>query len=647
MTMKVRSAACAIAFALIQAASGWAQADVNESLETVQLYVNTQTGSDSNPGTSAKPLKTIGAAAGLAETNNQKNVGTRVIILPGTYREAISLQATSKDTTAPETFEAQTDGTVIVSGADVWTGWQASSGNSKIFVHSWPYQWGLCPAAPSGPTEQDIVRRREMIFINGQPLTQVLASSELQAGTFYVNETGGQVSIDPPAGINPNSATVEVATRQNLLTVQDKSDVVLRGLTFEDSDSCRWHTAAVSIAADQQNGSNILVDTDNFLWNNGQGLNISGVEDVTVTNSVARHNGESGFAGYKVKYSLWQSDDTSYNNWRGAQGAYYNWNSSGAHFMLMRNQTVSGLTVAYNTTHGIHWDTDNADISASGVVASQNMLMGTFVEADEGPVLISNSDVCGGLNSSSNIGIGVKDSTSLTLSGDTLTNSGAGQIVITGPDAGEPVTNWVTGVTTQMHTEDLTITNSVIEGGSSSAFDDGSLSGTPWTDLVSTLVSDYNTWNPGSAAFIVPTPQNGTKLNLSGWQSLTGQDKHSVAPATVPSAPSACQITPDSADFWLLLNEASNTVSPGQQTSFGASVVAAGFNGTVSLGSAGVSSIPGATGKWSANSSATGHGTSFNVQTSASTPAGTYPITLIASEGAVTHTVTVSLVVQP
>ena len=65
------------------------------------------------------------------------------------------------------------------------------------------------------------------------------------------------------------------------------------------------------------------MDTEDFLWNNGQGLNISGVNDVTVINSVARHNGEAGFGGYQLIDSLWQSDDASYNNWRGAQGAYY------------------------------------------------------------------------------------------------------------------------------------------------------------------------------------------------------------------------------------------------------------------------------------------------------------------------------------
>ena len=47
----------------------------------------------------SKPLKTIGAAASAAETNNQSSIGTKVIINPGTYRE--SIQAQSRTTKTP------------------------------------------------------------------------------------------------------------------------------------------------------------------------------------------------------------------------------------------------------------------------------------------------------------------------------------------------------------------------------------------------------------------------------------------------------------------------------------------------------------------------------------------------------------------
>src|SRR5271166_4385091 len=99
------------------------QANINENLETAFIYVNGTTGSDSNPGTQSSPLQTIGAAATMAETNNYNSIGSRVIISPGTYRESVALSYSPKDTSLPITFEAATKGTVIVSGATVYTGW--------------------------------------------------------------------------------------------------------------------------------------------------------------------------------------------------------------------------------------------------------------------------------------------------------------------------------------------------------------------------------------------------------------------------------------------------------------------------------------------------------------------------------------------
>src|SRR5947208_12781626 len=81
------------AIAIFTSCPAWAQAIVNEGLETSIIYVDVKTGSDSNPGTQSSPLKTIGAAIGIAQSNNAANVGTKVIINPGTYREVLTIQA--------------------------------------------------------------------------------------------------------------------------------------------------------------------------------------------------------------------------------------------------------------------------------------------------------------------------------------------------------------------------------------------------------------------------------------------------------------------------------------------------------------------------------------------------------------------------
>src|SRR5436305_10312961 len=150
------------------------QATVNESLETATLYVDVAKGSDSNSGTQTKPLKTIGAAVSMAETNNQSSIGTKVIINPGTYRESLTLNKNNKDTSLPMTFEAATNGTVIVSGATVYSGWATYSLNNSIYTNSWNNNWGVCRQLSSCTFQQNIAMRQEMVAVNGNVLTQVL-----------------------------------------------------------------------------------------------------------------------------------------------------------------------------------------------------------------------------------------------------------------------------------------------------------------------------------------------------------------------------------------------------------------------------------------------------------------------------------------
>src|SRR5271169_6776308 len=301
--MRCLAACCAVFFLIASfvlfPAHGFGQANINESLETNYLYVDTVAGSDSNPGTQQLPLKTIGKAASLAVYANHQNIGTRITINPGVYRESINLIHINTDTSLPITFEAAQNGTVFVSGAVQYTGWQPDGNNSSIYLNSWPNQWGLCPLPSgngrwhqTGPLQQDIVRSQGMIFVNGTQLTQVLAVGQMKQGTFYVDETAGLVHVWPAAGTEMSTADVEVATLPSLFSLKGKSNIVIRGLTFEYANSCR-ENAAVSVAGQS---TNVLLDTDNFVWNNSNGLYVGdpGTANFTVQNSLANHNGQAG-----------------------------------------------------------------------------------------------------------------------------------------------------------------------------------------------------------------------------------------------------------------------------------------------------------------------------------------------------------------
>jgi hypothetical protein len=637
-----------LAATLLGSSLAWSQANVNESEETATLWVDGSKGSDSNPGTQQLPLKTIGAAAARAYANNQASIGTKVIINPGTYREAITLQQLATNTSLPMTFEAATNGTVIVSGADVWTGWQGYSKNPSIYTQAWPYQWGLC-AVDSGvpPFQQNIVLRREVIFVNGNPLTQVMSLSAMVVSTFYVDEQGGTVYIWPPAGTNMSTAKVEVSTRPSLFMIEGMSNIVLRGLTFEYAGSCYMDEAVGTTPGT----ANILFDTDTFDWNNGSGLLLEQTTYVTVQNSVADHNGRNGTADQRLKYGLYQNNTASYNNWRGAQGIYYGWGNAGAHFVQAHNDSVQGYTLLFNETFGSHWDTDNADIVASGLIASQNLAAAAFVEKSEGPVTISNSYMCSGnpVTGTTTVGFNLRNSEQVTLDSDVMANN-VENFLVEGQAGGIEVTNWETGQVYDLVSQNFSATSNIIANGAGQKIVlDGYLGGSDWNAFQTTLASDYNTWwNSQSDSFTLPVPTNYNTTNFAGWQAVTGQDQHSTFQAPSGNYDAACQVSPVGSDFWFITGSKTGltTVSAGSSATFQGIVTPLAFSGNVNLGFDGVQNIPGATATWVPSTIATSGNATLTVTTSKTTPPGNYPITLIANSGNLTRTMTASVMVN-
>jgi len=634
---------------LLCASLAWGQASVNENLETATLYVDANKGNDNNPGTAQKPLRTIGAAATKATTNNAADIGTKVIINSGTYREAVTLTAGANGTTLPITFQAATTGKAIMSGADISTGWKVYSGNSNIYTNTWPNKWGLCllDSDPSTP-EPDIVRRREMVVVNGAVLSQVLSLSAVkQPSTFYVDENKGTIYVWPPSGTNMTSATVELPSRDTLFTIRGNSNIVLRGLTFQYGNACRGQ-AAVSVKA---SASNILLDTDFFYWNNSAGLFLNTTTSTTVQNSISNHNGTDGMKGFTSKYDLWQNNQARYNGWRGAQGVYYSQGTGGMHFGLAHNQTIKNVDSSFNQTFGFHWDTDNQNDTADSLIVSQNQLPGGFMEKSEGPLTITNSYFCNGapFAGPNNFGFELRNSTNAIFSGNTFLNN-QGELLVIGQPGGIKVSNWETGQSYNLITSSTSLTNSIISGGTGQQlFLDGSLGGSDWAAFQSTLVSDYNTWWNGTATkvFTVPVPALWSKTDFAGWQAATGKDAHSTWAS--PGNSGACKVTPDTPDYWFIMDEFTYypTITRGSSATFTLySIPVGNFTGTVTVSSDGMQNIPGATGTWSSTSIKPSATSTFTVKTASSTPAGTYPVTLIATNGTMTRTATVSITVQ-
>jgi len=209
--MKLARVLSSLSFAVLAVAgpAAHSQANVVENEPSV-LYVNAQTGSDSNSGSSSSPLKTIQAAVNKANSNNQKSIGTKIVVNAGVYRESVNIDPVSGMTSAPLTVEAAQNGTAIIDASEVLSGWSADPQYSGAYLANWTPAQSTC-ALPSGwPSVQPIALHTEILFVNGVAMTQVLAYSDLKPGTFFVNTSDGTVHVWPPAGVDPSSATIEV-----------------------------------------------------------------------------------------------------------------------------------------------------------------------------------------------------------------------------------------------------------------------------------------------------------------------------------------------------------------------------------------------------------------------------------------------------
>lgn len=359
---------------------------------------------------------------------------------------------------------------------------------------------------------------------------------------------------------------------------------------------------------------------------------------------MANHNGESGMLAQQVANGLWSSDEGAYNNWRGAQGAYYAWQAAGGKFFSIHGGNFENFTALYNLGKGIHFDTDNLDITVESLESEHNLRTGAQIEASQGPVSFSNSTICNNNNQVQPYdgGVNLVDAAYVTVNNSLLVNNGTSQIIITGLNGGISVENYQTHADSQVYNQNLTLDSDTIEAtGAQEVFRDSWLS-QDWSKFKNSLASDYNTWWNSSSNSPYTIPTTSVNQTFSNWKSDTGQDSHS----TFSSPSGSCtSTTPDTPDYWFLVNSGSNTVSPGSKSSFVLTSIPLNFSGSISL-KADVSQIPDSSASWSATSISSSGSSTLTVSTSSATPKGTYPVTMTANSGNLTHTVTVSLVVD-
>ena len=486
--------------------------------------------SDDNPGTSAAPLDTIAAAFARADRANRTGQRVRVEIRPGLYRESLKLPPSAQRTPARLSVVGAGSADVVVSGADVWTGWNAA-GNG-VYTHAWPHRWGL-EALPDSSWEDylddndvtPLIRRREIVWVDGQRLRQVLTTQKLAPGTFHVDETAAVVSLIPPHGVTLPRATVEVATRDRLLDVHSWSNVTVSGMTFRGAATGLEQSAVRFLA-----GRNVVLRDARIVENNWLGLALQYVEGATVRRVSTSHNGVMGLSVYRSKDVRLIDVENSFNNtWRGRWSNYFGW-STGAKLYRVKGVKIRRWHAVGNDANGLWLDTDVSDVSIRGSFMADNRRRGVFLEALQGPVLMARNVVC----DNGEYGIVDGKANGVTLRGNRIFGNAEAQILFSGERGGRSFTTFDTGKDITVRSSNWTLQRNIVGGAGDDRVVGNHLDDGDWRVMRSSLRLSGNRWQQASdpQPFTLP----GRVVPFGMWRSDTGEQDSTFA-ATMPTMP--------------------------------------------------------------------------------------------------------------
>jgi parallel beta-helix repeat protein len=382
--------------------------------------------SDRNPGTTALPLKTISAAAAMAQP------GDTVLVREGVYRERVA-PARGGIEGKPITYAAAPGEQVYVKGSERWQPkWQAVPGrpgvwfgrlDPKLFGEFNPFHLdvNLIAAAPGSrkqiprkvrptPEAARLPQTRGQIFVDSAPLAQAESLEEVYGtpGSWLVNAAGDGIWIHfppDPAGREPAQRLVEITARSRIFgSVQRGLGYIhVRGFIFEHA--ANNHPTPQVGAVSTRSGHHWVIENNVIRYATTIGLEAGmewGIgytdEDATVPpdyvpgfhriqNNHISDNGLCGLAalghvGLQVIGNVIE---------RNNRLAFKTWEVGGIKFHFAYYALVEGNLVRDNDGFGIWVDNTFYKCRITRNVILNNYWAGIFPELAEGPLLIDNN----------------------------------------------------------------------------------------------------------------------------------------------------------------------------------------------------------------------------------------------------------------
>lgn len=324
--------------------------------------------------------------------------------------------------------------------------------------------------------------------------------------------------------------------------------------------------------------------------------------------------------------------------------------------------TITGTDGVLTHTTSVTLVVSPVDFTVSAAPASQSANQGTTATytVTQGAINGYSGTVTYSVTSALPTGVSVAftpptvtgaGTTSLAVTSSTTTPTGSYSLTISGSDGTFTHTTSVTLVVTipdfslsvapasqtaaQGTTANYTVTLNPLNGYTGTAT--LSVTGLPVGATASFTPPSLTGSGSSTLAIVLATPTTpGTYgLTITGTDSVAGLT-HSVSATLVVSTP----------DFALSATPSSQTINQGAPTSYSVSLTPlAGYVGTVSFA---VTGLPaGASATFNPSSLVNSGSTTLNIITSLSTTPGSYPLTITGSDGTLSHSTQVTLVITP
>ncbi len=320
---------------------------------------------DTNPGSEAQPLRSIGRAAELVKP------GDVVRIYTGVYRETVVVMQ-SGTAEQPIRFEAAPGATVVITGADRITDWRREPGDGKVFSTEWPYR---VPRPHPNDDRHLLIGRAEQVFVKGYALRLVPEKDKLTRGTFWIDTVGKRLwaQSSEDVDLTGKSAIVEASVRP-LLWNGEGAFVHLKGLRFRYAANSAQRGAAIF------SGRGAVLEDCVFERANSIGAQFR-AEDIVVRRCSFLENGQLGFSANRAHRLLLSGILVRGNN---VKGFSRDWEAGGNKLVYCRGVVIERSTFTGNRGSGIWFDIGNEDNTVRNCLIENNEDGGIFYEISYG-----------------------------------------------------------------------------------------------------------------------------------------------------------------------------------------------------------------------------------------------------------------------